>query len=119
MTIAELRREKTRLERELESVNGAIAQAERQCRHQWGEIKYKPIEHPGYQFHGDPPGTMGVDRQLPCYIPSSTTKVWERTCLQCGKVETTSATKRVQAAGSIPGTTAHVDAPQFNDDRRW
>jgi hypothetical protein len=48
------------------------------------------VEIPSASSHG---GTMGVDRQLPCWIPRQETPRWSRKCGKCLKVEETYNTK--------------------------
>jgi hypothetical protein len=93
----DLRRRAERLRQELRRTEDALARAERTCRHQWDDPQGKPnhIHHEGYHVAGDPPGTMGVDRQLPMDVPSRTEKRWTRTCQKCGKVEHTQRTEEV------------------------
>ena len=81
--------EVVRLENQLMSAKVRLATLELQCFHVWDEPKYTPIIHDGYQDPGDPPGTMGVDRQLPCWIPRQEIPLWTRTCGLCGMVDTT------------------------------
>lgn len=68
------------LEKELQTVD---------CDHEWTGHIYDPIRRPGYRDPGDPPGTMGVDRRLPSYIPPLEIPRWTRRCLKCGKVQET------------------------------
>ena len=68
-------------------------QIEKDCNHKWSEPKYVPIRHEAYTIPGDPPGTMGVDRQLPCHVPAKTEDWWERICENCGKLQRTDRTK--------------------------
>jgi hypothetical protein len=114
----QLRRDIATTEANLQSLKERLAGIVRQCKmkgHSWSPVKYEPIEHKAYHFAGDPPGTMGIDRQLPFDVPASTTKQWSRTCLNCGEKETTQRTKKQYAAGSIPGTGGEVDVPDFGD----
>lgn len=92
---AEALREKIKkLEQELESAKKDLAAIERTCPHQWPrKPEYVPEHIPGYHIAGDPPGTMGVDRQLPMDVPPQTIKRWQRRCLLCGKVEITTRIK--------------------------
>lgn len=113
----ELRTEIMFTESRLRTLREQLESAERNCRHRWGAVQYVPDERKGYQFAGDPPGTMGVDRQLPCYIPAQTTPKWSRMCLDCGKEQTTTRTTQKRVAGSIPGTSGAMDVPDFGD--RW
>lgn len=70
-----------------------LAAAERDCRHEWSRPVYDPIYTPGYTIPGDPPGVGGSDHRCDCHVPSKTTEQWKRTCLKCGKVETTNRSK--------------------------
>ena len=67
--------------------------ARRPNSHSWTEPRYTPIIHEGYQFQGDPEGTMGVDRQLPCWIPREEIPMWKRQCTNCGLEEETRHTR--------------------------
>jgi hypothetical protein len=111
-----LRREIVTAENQIQSLKDRLSRIERSCSHSWGPIQYAPINHSGYQIAGDPPGTMGVDWQGPMWVPSSTTKLWTRTCKVCGKTETTQRTKKEHIAGSIPGTCGEAEVPDFG---RW
>jgi hypothetical protein len=62
------------------------------CPHLYTPAVYDPIVREGYTDPGDPPGTMGVDRRLPCYIPEETIRRWKRECTLCGNVEYTTRT---------------------------
>ena len=43
------------------------------CQHAWSEPVEDFIREEGYRIAGDPPGTMGVDRQLPMDVPPKVT----------------------------------------------
>lgn len=93
-------KKRARLEKEikeyaekLKRANNALSDIDFYCKHKWGKTENADIYHEGYLIPGDPVGTMGVDRQLPCNIPSSTEKRWKRVCEKCGKVD---YTKRVE-----------------------
>ena len=97
-TLEEANKLRTEIERQsalLASSKEKLYWLERNCQHEFGEAKYTPEYHPGHHFAGDPPGTMGVDRQLPMDVPSETIPKWTRTCKICGKTETTTSTKDV------------------------
>jgi len=79
--------------KELEQAEMQLALLERSCQHQWGETEYVPEHQAAYTIQGDPPGTMGVDRRLPCSVPAKTVKKWRRACSLCGKVEVTNKVK--------------------------
>jgi hypothetical protein len=114
----QLRRDIAQAETQLNGLKERLAALVRACQqqgHRWFQITYEPIEHKGYHFAGDPPGTMGIDRQLPYDVPSSTTKQWSRTCERCGHKETTQRTRQEYASGKIPGTGGTVEVPDFND----
>lgn len=74
---------------EVARLQAAISKIEKDCRHNWGEAVYDPIRHEGYHDPGDPPGTMGVDRRLPCDVPPRIEKRWKRACKICGYTEET------------------------------
>ena len=65
------------------------------CQHQWDNPKgvYKPLREEGYYDPGDPPGTRGVDRRLPCHVPATETPQWVRTCTVCGLEEKTTRSR--------------------------
>jgi hypothetical protein len=110
----ELREQIENLEASLEAKRGMLRGLEKECSHQWPpEPEYIPEYHEAYTIPGDPPGTMGVDRQLPCHVPAKTIKRWRRTCLKCGMTQVTERTRKARMAGSIPGTSAEVDVPCF------
>jgi len=93
----------------LEGAQAELARMERDCEHNrnpslFTQPKYDPIIHPGGYSPGDPPGTMGIDRQLPCSWPPcswpetredrwTSVQIATRECTRCGKVETTTQTK--------------------------
>lgn len=64
------------------------------CHHKFGETVYDPIVTAGYHISGDPPGTMGVDRQLPMDVPEHVEKRWKRICDICGEIDYTTQTKQ-------------------------
>lgn len=86
--------EKAELENRLAVVSKEVDRIRRNCKHEW-EVKYTPEHHEGYRIQGDPPGTMGVDRQLPFDVPSKTIRKWTRHCRLCGLEEITTFTKKV------------------------
>ncbi len=88
-----LRRAIADLKPKLQGMLDELAQIERSCLHDWTEPAHKPIHHEGYHFAGDPPGTMGIDRQLPFDVPAKTVDRWVRTCKVCGKLEETTNTE--------------------------
>jgi hypothetical protein len=91
---ARLEREVKESKEKLRSANDALGALGRQCRHDWGETETAFIHHKGYQFQGDPPGTMGVDRQLPFYVQPKTDKRWKRVCKKCGETDYTTSIKK-------------------------
>ena len=113
-----LHRETEAAERKAKALREQLDAARRACRHSWTEVKYVPEHHEGHTIPGDPPGTMGVDWRGPCYVPATTTRRWERTCTACGLTQRTEATKKVPAAGSVPGCGGEVEAPSFGDRYR-
>jgi hypothetical protein len=94
---------------QLEAAQEHAAQVVRACRHDWRPPVYSPRETPGYNFAGDPPGTMGVDRQLPCYIPPTSTPAWTRTCWHCGYRQETQRKKTITVLG------LRQEVPDFGD----
>ncbi len=70
-----------------------LAELELACSHMWSEPIYEPIIHKAYHIAGDPPGTMGVDRQLPMDVPREEIPRWIRTCGLCGLMATTQTTR--------------------------
>src|SRR5208282_283628 len=118
MSTQEMRHEIAETEVRLKILTANLERAYLECArksHRWGPVQYTPIEHKGYQTQGDPPGTMGVDWQGPMWVDASTTKQWTRVCARCGKTETTRSTRKERIAGSIPGTSAEGDVPDFDD----
>jgi len=93
-------------EKEVARLRAAISKIEKNCRHNWSDPIYDPIHHSGYHDPGDPPGTMGVDRRLPCDIPPHTEKRWKRICKTCGYVEITTHLRQES-----------VDRPVFPGDK--
>ena len=107
MTPEQLRRELERIkdvyERERLHLQRLLDAQERACNggaHSWAAPVYTPIVHEGYHDPGDPPGTMGVDRQLPMEVPRPEIPRWQRRCLLCGRSEYTE--RSVAATGRMP-----------------
>ena len=73
------------LKREYENKLTALRTEQRNCNHEWGEVKYDPeIQNiPKYQDR-----FVGVD-YMPELIGFEEKKIdrWSRTCKKCGKVE--------------------------------
>jgi hypothetical protein len=88
--IAGLRREVQEHRHALNRAEQELSALERACQHRWAKAIRDDKVTPGYQLEGDPPGTMGIDRQLPCYVPEQREERWRRECQDCGKVEYTS-----------------------------
>jgi hypothetical protein len=84
-----LEREIKEYTRKLKKAQNALADIDRYCQHEWGETENADIYHRGYRTQGDPVGTMGIDRQLPMSVPSSTEKRWKRVCKKCAKIDYT------------------------------
>jgi len=113
MTPTQLLREIATTSSHLTNLQARLEHLQRTCVHNWSEVKYTPDVQDGYQTQGDPPGTMGVDRQRPTWVPRSETKKWTRTCATCGKVETTGRTKSEQVYGKVAGTSGIMEVPDF------
>jgi len=96
------------LEKQANHMRRLAAQVKDSCHHQWAETKYEPIRTPGYYFAGDPVGTMGVDRQLPCHVSPTTEDMWTRTCKTCGFVQSTKRKKMVDGP-------LRKEVPDFGD----
>jgi hypothetical protein len=80
-----LREKILQLKKELADAETQLEKIELHCRHQWKEsTSQNRVE--GYNYPGDPPGTMGVDRQLPCYVPGYYENVTTKKCTICGKI---------------------------------
>ena len=118
-TAAQLKREIEESRRSLAQQTAQLEALQRACQHQFGPVEYVPLVTEGYRTQGDPEGTMGVDRQLPTWIPGSTTKKWQRTCPLCELTQTTTRTKKQARNGSLPGTTAEEELPVFDEPRRF
>jgi len=86
-------RVKTESDTAFKEAQRQLAEIDRTCPHEWGEITPDHIHHKGFYSPGDAPGTMGVDRQLPLHVPAKTEHRWKRVCEKCGKVEYTTQTK--------------------------
>lgn len=71
----------------------ALRNLEATCHHNWGPTTDDRIYHKAYHIPGDPPGTMGVDRELPMDVPARTENRWKRVCEHCGLTEHTQKTK--------------------------
>ena len=90
-------------ERQVAEAELELKRIEDSCDHKWNDPVYTPERHEGYRIPGDPPGTMGVDRQLPMDVPAKTIPKWTRTCPKCGKTEVTTKTEVVKV----------VEGPKF------
>ncbi len=88
-----LRIEIENLQKDIRDAQGSLKRIEDTCQHNWSPTKADHIYHEGYHDPGDPPGTMGVDRQLPMDVPAKTIERWKRVCLRCGKTEYTKRTE--------------------------
>ncbi|MDP3027820.1 MAG: hypothetical protein Q8N63_09025 [Nanoarchaeota archaeon] len=88
-----LREQVRRLGGEFKSAQQKLADYEKRCLHKHEETVYDPIIHLAFHFSGDPPGTMGVDRQLPMDFPETREDRWRRECKKCGLVEYTNRTE--------------------------
>lgn len=104
-------------ERELAARRASLAAFQRDCKHQFGQIRYTPHITEAYRTEGDPPGTMGIDRQMPVYVPRTETRKWARTCPLCGITQETTHTKKRSRSGSIEGTTGEEEVPDFPEPR--
>lgn len=101
-----------RLEQLLYDKKKQLQDVYRACKHEWA-LSFTPIYCHAYTIPGDPPGTMGVDRQFDCHVPEKTVNRWTRICNKCGKVETTERTEQVATPGQIPGTVSQTLVPAF------
>lgn len=93
-----LRDKVDKLHKEFAEAKKELGDMVRNCQHQYCEAVYDPIHTKAYTIPGDPPGTMGVDRQLPCYVPAKTEKRWRRECELCGDIQYTIKAEPVVAA---------------------
>lgn len=84
-----------KLRQDLQRHKEAIVEIERalesefNCKHKWSPAVRDDLVTPAFHLAGDPPGTMGVDRQLPCDVPEERVIRWRRQCETCGSVEYT------------------------------
>jgi hypothetical protein len=99
-----LQNELTGAKRKLTGAERELDAMERTCQHQYGPVVYDPVHTKAYTIPGDPPGTMGIDRQLPCHVPASTEERWKRECELCGKVEYTTKTQPTGREPVFPKT---------------
>ena len=104
-----------KLTREASRKTAELNQIRRNCKHNWSKVSYEPSFTGGYLDPGDPPGTMGVDRQLPCYIDKREHPLWKRTCLTCGLVQTTTTKITKHCGGEICGCGGSMEIPNFGD----
>ncbi len=94
-----LRRRLAELDAQVEQLNSArrnvtleIERLEKSCSHDWEDLEPDRIRRESYMIPGDEPGTMGVDRQGPVYVPATTETFYRRRCARCGKEERTNRT---------------------------
>jgi hypothetical protein len=80
-------------EANLRDLKAALHGMQSRCSHKFGETKYTPEVHEGYQDPGDPVGTMGVDWRGPIYVPRQEIPRWSRYCSECGLVQQTERTR--------------------------
>lgn len=111
--INELLSNKEKLENELQSLTNQIQSTRTTCQHRWGEVEYCPYVVEGYMDPGDPPGTMGIDRRLPCWIDRQVTPIWKRTCAKCKLTQETRFKKTVGGSGGIRGCNSTEEVPDF------
>lgn len=104
------------LEQQLKIKRAQLQAMQASCDHNW-KVTYNPNIVKSYWNPGDPPGTNGIDRQLPICVPETVTKQWKRECNLCNKTEWTHKTKAVKKAGQISGTTCIEEVPSFNHVR--
>ena len=109
----DLRAELASRRQELTQLEKALQTAEQHCQHNWTPSQYTPIEHKSYTIPGDAPGTMGIDWQGPTYVPARTENQWSRTCLNCGRTETTKTTVEQTVLGEVAGTVSKIQVPKF------
>ena len=92
MNAQELRAQIAGYNAKLLRLKGQLKELVRECgerHHDWTDPIYDPIRTEAQDFPGDPEGTMGVDRQLPCRVPASIVPQWTRECSTCGHTEHT------------------------------
>jgi hypothetical protein len=100
--IQKMRNEVEKREREFTAAKKRLDDIVNSCQHKFGETIPDHIVYPGYYSPGDPPGTMGVDRQLPCYVSESVKKRWKRICDICGKIEYTQSVRKETQIKEFP-----------------
>jgi|GEM_PF-3185166 len=90
----------TQTESEIKRLNARLSSRQSElrrlfdtCTHVWDQVRSTPIRTGGYLVEGDPPGVGGIDRRLPMYVSATETPCWTRTCVKCGKVETTESSR--------------------------
>lgn len=108
-------RELSELQRRVNMLQSEITNIQGLCRHNWSKAIYQPIYTEGYTIPGDPPGTMGIDWRGPCYVPSSTKKVWMRKCKECNLEQKTERTRFVTGNSTIDGCDSKQEVPDFGD----
>ena len=114
LTIVDLRAKIANLKELLRKDESALRVLCEKCDHEWS-VEYDPIIRRGYHFPGDPPNTMGVDRQLPYDVPETRTPRWIRTCKRCGVCQETSKTETLRKPGEIIGTVLMTELPDFKN----
>jgi rRNA maturation endonuclease Nob1 len=74
-----------------------LEEMEQQCSHEWSQPEYVGHYEPGYRIASDRERgiELGVDSRPAYDIPGRDVMKWQRTCRKCGKVETTTNTKKV------------------------
>jgi hypothetical protein len=110
----EIKREIEKLDRQKRELEQELSQFQTACKHDF-TVEYTPDRQEARTFTGDPPGTMGIDRQLPFSVPAKTFPKWTRTCKNCGKQQETLLLKNVVNRGTFPGTSITEQVPDFGD----
>lgn len=112
--VTQLEHDITKLQIEIKGRQDRLEYIRRNCQHTWSETVFEPIHTPGYHIPGDKPSTLGMDHRGAMDVPAKTTRQWRRSCTSCKMSQTTQRTKKMQVNGTIPGTMAEAEIPDFS-----
>lgn len=109
--VTQLENDIIRLQTELSGRQSRLEYIRRNCQHSWSETVFEPIHQAAVHIPAEKPA--GSDWRSAVDLPAKTTRQWRRTCTACKMSQTTQRTKKMQVSGTIPGTMAEAEIPDF------
>ncbi len=100
INVLELKKRIKELQSSLDAYVVTLARIQADCRHSWCQTVYDPIVQASYTDPGDAPGTMGIDRRGPTYVPRTEKPRWRRICFECDLTEYTEQVS--EQASTVP-----------------